>query len=115
MQPVCFMPPGPDTSTDEGYLWSVLCSFSFVQLNPSSHTASLLINHETDTPSQGDVPSVDLQNTDIQQNTRGPQHAPCLCAEVLPDGLCGPFPSDGIDWLATTASVSVSEVALVSR
>lgn len=88
------MPPAPNTSIDEGYCRSLFCS---VQLNPSSHAASLLINHEIDTPSQEDVPSVELQNTDTQQNTLGPQHGPCLCAEVLPDGLSSPFPPEGID------------------
>lgn len=71
LQPVCFMPPAPNTSTDEGYLWSLFCS---VQLNPSSHAASVLINHEIDTLSQRDVPSAEMQDTDMQQNTLGPQH-----------------------------------------
>lgn len=106
------MPRAPNTSTDEGYLWSLFCS---MQLNLPSHVASLLINHEIDTLSQGHVPSVELQNTDKEQNTLGPQHGPCLCTEVVPDGLSSPFPPDGIDWLITTASVSILEVAVVSR
>lgn len=93
IQPLSFMPPAPNTSADEGYLWSLFFS---VQLNPFSHAASLLINCETDTLSQGHIPSVELQNTDMQQNTLGPQHGPCLCAEVLLDGLSGPFPPDGL-------------------